>query len=584
MARKCLPPAGLVDPGSLSPLLFVAERAFGLDPHQMMLAAAFPTKLQPVALGALPSSRPQRLRPSSDEGLWKFSVPAAAILLVGTAAGGRLRRSRRSWRVSLAAAIKADTVPQVSGGTDGTWEPPTQQMSDAVRAIPGSPLSDRNVRTLGEVFLRRKAKLVAPERITGVKSIDVAIEMVRVMRGPKLPGRERPGNISAPQIGTPSRVIALEDPAADQARQSEEDKVRDGRLKPFGPKVIYNPRLKVVSDKKTVNWERDPVIPGYRALVERAQAVEVTGMDPNGKPVNYIARDFEARLVQQSVDTLDGLFFTDRCITRSLVHLDARTDPLPADCPPVGLQGEVPPRQLTESQLAAAEKGAGGRGLFGFGLPVGGPPATLLVGNLILRLKAKEVSPSGIGEVAGLIKDMREAVDAGKHPLGCAAPQLGRGLRIIAVGERQEDIDKLTARARTDEEHKAFKTVVIINPVVTPKAGGSESYFWERSASVPAYEGVVGRATEVEVQGLDERGTPLSFTARGWRARMIQHCTDVLDGVLYVDRMERRSFRRDKMQDELPEDVPYGVRAAKPNFKGFGENPMKPVKSARKRQ
>eukprot|EP00435_Cladocopium_sp_Y103_P065265 s1084_g27.t1 len=81
------------------------------------------------------------------------------------------------------------------------------------------------------------------------------------------------------------------------------------------------------------------------------------------------------------------------------------------------------------------------------------------------------------------------------------------------------------------------------------------------SASVPGYEAVVGRALEVEVEGFNEEGRAVSFDAKGWQARQLQHTADMLDGVLYVDRMETRSFRRDTVEEDLPEGVPYGVKA-----------------------
>eukprot|EP00439_Symbiodinium_sp_Y106_P083797 s506_g24.t1 len=83
------------------------------------------------------------------------------------------------------------------------------------------------------------------------------------------------------------------------------------------------------------------------------------------------------------------------------------------------------------------------------------------------------------------------------------------------------------------------------------------------SASVPGYEAVVGRPLEVEVKAFSEEGRAVSFMAKGWQARQIQHAVDMLNGVLYVDRMETKSFRRDKVEEDLPEGVPYGVRAAK---------------------
>lgn len=42
--------------------------------------------------------------------------------------------------------------------------------------------------------------------------------------------------------------------------------------------------------------------------------------------------------------------------------------------------------------------------------------------------------------------------------------------------------------------------------------------------------------------GVDESGQPVSWEAWGWAARVIQHELDHLDGVLFIDRMDSRTF------------------------------------------
>jgi peptide deformylase len=60
--------------------------------------------------------------------------------------------------------------------------------------------------------------------------------------------------------------------------------------------------------------------------------------------------------------------------------------------------------------------------------------------------------------------------------------------------------------------------------------------------SVKGYVGLVERAREVEVSGVDEHGQPQTWRVKGWPARILQHEVDHLDGTLYVDRMKTRSF------------------------------------------
>ncbi|CAE7463108.1 PDF1A, partial [Symbiodinium necroappetens] len=166
---------------------------------------------------------------------------------------------------------------------------------------------------------------VKVERISREKSQNVAEELVSVMRGPNLPGRTfKGGFLTAPHLGTPSRLIVLEDPPAGVEALSETEQVEQGRPEPFPCKAVFNPQLRPASNATSVYWERDPSVPGYRALVERYNEVQVSGFDPSGSAVDFVARGWQARLFQQAADVLDGSIFIDRCVMRSLCHLDAR--------------------------------------------------------------------------------------------------------------------------------------------------------------------------------------------------------------------------------------------------------------------
>ena len=70
--------------------------------------------------------------------------------------------------------------------------------------------------------------------------------------------------------------------------------------------------------------------------------------------------------------------------------------------------------------------------------------------------------------------------------------------------------------------------------------GGTPIEDWEGCLSIPDLRGRVPRAPEVELRALDRHGEILRLKTHGYAARVIQHETDHLDGVLFVDRM--RSF------------------------------------------
>jgi peptide deformylase len=82
---------------------------------------------------------------------------------------------------------------------------------------------------------------------------------------------------------------------------------------------------------------------------------------------------------------------------------------------------------------------------------------------------------------------------------------------------------------------------VLINPQLSI-AQASEVTFFEGCLSLAGFVALVPRALAVHVQCMNERGEPLVLQAEGWYARILQHEIDHLNGTLYIDRMEARSF------------------------------------------
>ncbi len=77
--------------------------------------------------------------------------------------------------------------------------------------------------------------------------------------------------------------------------------------------------------------------------------------------------------------------------------------------------------------------------------------------------------------------------------------------------------------------------LALINPVVTRMVKKTERGE-EGCLSVPGVWGVVDRSVEVDVEALGRDGKPMKFTAKGFFARVVQHETDHLNGILFVDR------------------------------------------------
>ncbi|ATB47731.1 peptide deformylase [Corallococcus macrosporus] len=163
-------------------------------------------------------------------------------------------------------------------------------------------------------------------------------------------------------------------------------------------------------------------------------------------------------------------------------------------------------------------------------------------GDPVLRRKARDLTPEEIAspEIARLIEQMRDTMrDA--PGVGLAAPQVGIGLRLVVVEDRAEYQAGLSEKELAARERKPVPFHVLINPtLVVEDAAPAE--FHEGCLSVTGFAALVARASAVRVEALDAHGKPVSLRARGWYARILQHELDHLDGTLYVDRMETRSF------------------------------------------
>ena len=82
----------------------------------------------------------------------------------------------------------------------------------------------------------------------------------------------------------------------------------------------------------------------------------------------------------------------------------------------------------------------------------------------------------------------------------------------------------------------AIPLTVLINPIVTPLTAEREDG-WEGCLSIPDMRGMVPRHTAVRLEAHDRAGEKLTVVAKEFFARVIQHETDHLNGIVYVDRM-----------------------------------------------
>ena len=145
----------------------------------------------------------------------------------------------------------------------------------------------------------------------------------------------------------------------------------------------------------------------------------------------------------------------------------------------------------------------------------------------VLREKTRRVTtitPS----LHTLVDDMIETMYA-ENGVGIAANQVGEKLRVAYI-EIPEEVDE---EGRVVEE---FTKYVLINPRVVRRVGEREVD--EGCLSAPGWRGTLIRSVRVTVQALDLDGKEIRIRADGLLAQALEHETDHLDGVAYIDRVE----------------------------------------------
>lgn len=163
-------------------------------------------------------------------------------------------------------------------------------------------------------------------------------------------------------------------------------------------------------------------------------------------------------------------------------------------------------------------------------------------GDPVLRRPARPVTAEEIRTpfVQELIVSMRQTMHAAPG-VGLAAPQVGEGLQVVVMEDAGGSPETMSAARSEELGRDVLPFTVLINPVVAA-AGEETDEFFEGCLSVSGYSALVRRWRDVTVEALDEHGAPIRLRLEGWPARIVQHEADHLAGMLYIDRMDTRSF------------------------------------------
>jgi len=163
-------------------------------------------------------------------------------------------------------------------------------------------------------------------------------------------------------------------------------------------------------------------------------------------------------------------------------------------------------------------------------------------GEPVLRQTARALSVDEIRMPAmrELLAHMRETMrDA--PGVGLAAPQAGLGIQLAVIEDRPEYMAGVNPAALAERERTPVEYFALFNPKIVSYSEETVEFF-EGCLSVAGFSALVRRARRVTVEYLDEQAEPCRLEASGWFARILQHEIDHLNGQLYIDRMETRTF------------------------------------------
>lgn len=173
-----------------------------------------------------------------------------------------------------------------------------------------------------------------------------------------------------------------------------------------------------------------------------------------------------------------------------------------------------------------------------------------LYGHPILRKETRDISPDYPG-LKKLIENMFETM-YNADGVGLAAPQIGLEDRILVVD--------LSPLADDDPSFKDFKKVFINARIV--ERDGEEEPVEEGCLSIPNIHEKVSRPYRIRIQYLDEDLQPHDEVYEGYRARVLQHEYDHLEGKLFVDHISgiRKQMIRSKLNKIMKGDVKCSYR------------------------
>ena len=184
-------------------------------------------------------------------------------------------------------------------------------------------------------------------------------------------------------------------------------------------------------------------------------------------------------------------------------------------------------------------------------------------GEAVLREKGTPITEFD-AELEQLSKDMIETMYAAEG-IGLAAQQIGKAIQMCVIDVNFKDRPPEYAYCLDGNTPPLdlIMPMVLINPDLKLLEGETEDYE-EGCLSFPDIRGNVSRPVDIEVSFQDLKGDSHTLKAGGILARVIQHEVDHLNGVLFIDRMQRTIVQRlEKKLKRLKRNTRDKVKALK---------------------
>ena len=174
------------------------------------------------------------------------------------------------------------------------------------------------------------------------------------------------------------------------------------------------------------------------------------------------------------------------------------------------------------------------------------PLIVVRYGAPVLRQKGARIEGVTPG-IKQLAADMLETMYLYKG-IGLAAQQVGQPVQLTVIDVREvTDRPSSLELAGQSADVNAFMPLVLMNPEVKPV--GPPATGPEGCLSFPEIYADITRPDVVDVKALNLEGKPIEFRCGGLLARVVQHELDHLHGILFIDRMDKKT--KEELRPEL---------------------------------